>query len=250
MTRSSPLAASSACGQNRCGLRWLTLPFAAGFVLATGMAHAANRAQNPSTRSSLVPSLAATIAAMPKYLPRAEAPGLLPSIEAAEAAQKACAAMGVKVSVLVTDSVGEPVVLLSGDGAGVRSQLIARTKAAIAIKFRKSSGEVALEAQTDPGLTAEAAADPSIGVLRGGGLPLVRHGILIGAVAVSGGSLGPTHDHSLDEKCARIAMERLETRRGVCATLLVPPHIPYAPARNTNATLARQRAIVNLRSPK
>lgn len=149
---------------------------------------------------------------MPKYLPRAAAPGLLPSVAAAEAAQRACAAKGVKVSVLVTDSVGEPVVLLSGDGAGVRSQLIARTKAAIAIKYRKPSGEVAIEAQTDPRLNTEAAADPNIGVLRGGGLPLFRDGKLIGAVAVSGGSLGPTHDHTLDETCARVAMERLEKR--------------------------------------
>ena len=149
---------------------------------------------------------------MPKYLRRARAPGLLPSIEAAEAAQRACAAKGVKVSVLVTDSVGEPVVLLSGDGAGVRSQLIARTKAAIAIKYRMPSSEVALKAQTDPRLNAEAAADPNIGMLRGGGLPLIRGGEMIGAVAVSGGSLGPTHDHTLDEKCARVAMERLEPR--------------------------------------
>jgi uncharacterized protein GlcG (DUF336 family) len=188
----------------------LTLPLVAA-VVATGAAHAGNRAHDPSAGPSLVPSLAARIAAMPKYLPRAEAPGLLPSIAAAEAAQRACAAKGVKVSVLVTDSVGEPVVLLSGDGAGVRSQLIARTKAAIAIKYGKPSSEVALEAQTDPGLNAAAAADPDIGMLRGGGLPLIHDGRMIGAVAVSGGSLGPTHDHTLDEKCARVAMNWLET---------------------------------------
>ncbi len=149
---------------------------------------------------------------MPKYLPRAAAPGLMPSIRAAEAAQRTCAAKGVKVSVLITDSAGEPVVLLSGDGAGVRSQLIARTKAAIVIKYRKPSSEVALEAETHPRLNAEAAADPDIGVLRGGGLPLIRDGRMIGAVAVSGGSLGPTHDHTLDEQCARVAMKLLETR--------------------------------------
>ncbi|MGH7069345.1 MAG: GlcG/HbpS family heme-binding protein [Acetobacteraceae bacterium] len=209
MKRSTVLAGSRAHGHCKSGVRRLTLSLV-GIVLATGAAHAVNKAHDPSAGSSLVPSLAARIAAMPKYLPRATAPGLPQSIAAAEAAQKACAAKGVKVSVLVTDSVGEPVVLLSGDGAGVRSQLIARTKAAIAIKYKMPSSEVALRAQTDPRLNAEAAADPDIGVLRGGGLPLIRGGKMIGAVAVSGGSLGPTHDHTLDEKCARVAMERLE----------------------------------------
>ena len=211
MSRSTFLAGCAAGGAYKRGLRCLTITLA-GTVLATGATHAGDKALHLSGGPSLVPSLAARIAAMPKYLPRAEAPGLLPAIEAAEAAQRFCAAKGVKVSVLVTDSVGEPVVLLSGDGAGVRSQLIARTKAAIAIKYGKPSGEVALAAQTDPRLTAEAAADPDIGMLRGGGLPLIRNGKLIGAVAVSGGSLGPTHDHTLDEKCARVALERLETR--------------------------------------
>src|SRR5487761_119865 len=192
MRQSTFLARSPAGGAHKPGLRWLTLPLAA-VVLATGAAHAADEAHSPSAGPSLVPSLAARIAAMPKYLRRARAPGLLPSIEAAESAQRAGAAKGVKVSVLVTDSVGEPVVLLSGDGAGVRSQLIARTKAAIAIKYRMPSSEVALKAQTDPRLNAEAAADPNIGMLRGGGLPLIRGGEMIGAVAVSGGSLGPTH---------------------------------------------------------
>lgn len=210
--RPTSIAGSDAAAPDQRGFCRLTLLLAAAVVLAIGAAHAAGKAHGPSAGPSLVPSLAARIAAMPKYLPRARAPGLLPSIEAAEAAQRACAAKGVKVSVLVTDSAGEPVVLLSGDGAGVRSQLIARTKAAIAIKYKRPSSDVALEAQTHPRLNAEAAGDPDIGVLRGGGLPLIRYGTLIGAVAVSGGSLGPTHDHTLDEKCARVAMELLAAR--------------------------------------
>jgi uncharacterized protein GlcG (DUF336 family) len=210
--RQATFAAGGQAGRAyKPGLRWLMV-LLPSVVLAAGAAHAVDKAHGPSAGPPLVPSLAARIAAMPKYLPRAAAPGLLPAIAAAAAAQRACAAKGVKVSVLVTDSVGEPVVLLSGDGAGVRSQLIAQTKAAIAIKYGKPSGEVALEAQSNPRLTAAAAADPNIGVLRGGGLPLIRNGKLVGAVAVSGGSLGPTHDHTLDEKCARVAMERLEAR--------------------------------------
>jgi len=157
---------------------------------------------------SHVPSLAAAIAAMPKNLPRASAPSLDESIHAARAAVEACSARGAKVSVLVADTRGEPVVLLSGDGAGVRSQLIARTKANIVVKYHQPSGEVAERARNDPRLTDEAAADPAIGMLRGGGFPVVRDGRMIGIVAVSGGSLGG--DLTLDEKCARIALDALD----------------------------------------
>ena len=160
--------------------------------------------------SARVPSIASIIAVMPKNLPRAKGPGLSDAIDAAQAANKACVAEGAKVSVLIADSVGEPVVLLSGDGAGVRSQLITRTKVAIVIKYRAPSGEVADKAQNDPRLTAEAAADPNIGVLRGGGFPIMRGGEMIGAVAVSGGTLGGKA--GLDEKCAKVAVRRLETR--------------------------------------
>lgn len=176
-----------------------------GPALASGQT-AAPAAADPSR----VPSIASIIAAMPKNLPRAKAPGLAEAIDAAQAANKACVAEGAKVSVLIADSVGEPVVLLSGDGAGVRSQLIARTKVAIVIKYRAASGDVADKAQRDPRLTAEAAADPNIGVLRGGGFPVMRGGEMIGAVAVSGGTLGGKV--GLDEKCAKVAVQRLEAR--------------------------------------
>lgn len=157
----------------------------------------------------MVPSLAATIAAMPRGLPRAEAPALDRSIDAARAAVSACTAKQAKVSVLIADSTGEPVVLLSGDGAGVRSQLIARSKVATVVRFRMPSSEVANRAKTNPALAAEAAADPNIGELRGGGLPILRDGRIIGALAVSGASLtGPT---SLDEECALAAMAVLES---------------------------------------
>lgn len=157
---------------------------------------------------STVPSLAATIAAMPRNLPRATGPGLVESMEAAKAAHDACVAKGVKVSVIIADAVGETVVLLSGDGAGVRSQLVARTKVNIVAKYGVASGEVAEQGKTDTALTAAAEADPNIGMLRGGGFPVMRQGKMIGIVAVSGGSLGGVM--GLDEECAQIAVARLE----------------------------------------
>lgn len=160
---------------------------------------------NPST----VPSLAAVIAAMPKNLPRAKGPGLQVAIDAAKAAQQACLAKGAKVSVLIADSAGQPVVLLSGDGAGFRSQLIARTKANVVAKFKLPSGEVEKKAKTDPALAQAAAADPDIGVLRGGAFPVTQNGEMVAIVAVSGGSL-VSGDLGLDGVCAKVGVERLQ----------------------------------------
>ncbi len=187
-------------------LRLTTLPLAVVVLLAGVAAHAQNG--DATSSESTGRTLAATIAAMPKNLPRAKGPGLQAAIEAAKAAQQACAAKGVKVSVLVADSVGEPVVLFSGDGAGVRSQLIARSKVAIVVKYKIPSGDVAAKAETDPKVKAEAAADPNIGVLRGGGFPVMQDGQMVAVVAVSGASLGGAV--GLDEECARVAVKRLE----------------------------------------
>ena len=148
---------------------------------------AATTAQGQASAPTTVPSIAATIAAMPKNLPRAPGPDLTAAIDAAQAAHQACTAQGAKVSVLVADTVGLPVVLLSGDGAGVRSQLITRTKAAIVARYGMASGAVAERAKTHPELAAEAAADPDIGELRGGGFPTVASSRRI---SVRGGPIG------------------------------------------------------------
>jgi len=156
-----------------------------------------------------VSSLAAIIAAMPKNIPRVAGPGLEESIVAARLAVNSCTVQGIKVSVLIADTLGNPIVLLSGDGAGVRSQLIAQTKANIVAKFQMPSSVVAENAKADPALAAQVASDPGIGILRGGGLPFYREGVFFGIVAVSGASLA-NGDLSLDEKCAKIAVDQLE----------------------------------------
>lgn len=179
-------------------MRSILLP--AGMLLCCGSANA-----------QTVPSLAATIAAMPKNLPRAAAPALKPAMAAALAAEQSCAARGAQASVLVADADGKPVVLLSGEGAGVRSALIAQTKANIVARYHVASIDVANKAEKDPALMAQAAADPGIGTLRGGGLPVWRKGELAGIVAVSGASL-KGGDLTLDEQCARVAVARLEAK--------------------------------------
>ena len=140
----------------------------------------------------------------PPPQPRAKGPALAPSVQAAQAAVAACAANGYKVTALIADSAGDPVVLLSGDGAPLRTQAVAKTKIAAVMKYRMSSGEVAAKAKTDPKLDAEIKADPSIGMIRQGGVPIMSSGDLLGAFAVSGAPGGDK-----DEACVRAALAKV-----------------------------------------
>jgi uncharacterized protein GlcG (DUF336 family) len=139
--------------------------------------------------------------------PRAKGPALTPAVQAAQAAVAACAANGYKVTALIVDSAGDPVVLLSGDGAALRTQTIARTKIAAVIKYKMSSGEVLAKSKTDPKLDAEIKADPNIGTARQGAVPLMSGGELVGAFAVSGAPGGDK-----DEACIQTALAKVPVR--------------------------------------
>jgi uncharacterized protein GlcG (DUF336 family) len=137
--------------------------------------------------------------------PRAKGPALTPAVQAAQAAVAACAANGYKVTALITDSGGDPVVLLSGDGAAVRTQTIAKTKVAAALKYKMSSGEVVAKAKADPKLDAEIKADPAIGTARQGAVLIMSGGDILGAFAVSGAPGGDK-----DEACVKAAMDKVK----------------------------------------
>lgn len=181
-------------------------------AIAAGLGLALMLPVGATAQPAATPSLAAIIANMPKNMPRAAAPGLDEAILAARSAIALCHAKGAPISVLITDADAHPVVLLSGDGAGYRSALIAQTKANIVARYRASSADIALRAEHDPDLAAQAAADPGIGQIRAGGLPLYRHGAIAGIIAVSGASL-KGGDLTLDEQCARASLNRLNRRQ-------------------------------------
>ena len=145
----------------------------------------------------------APVAAPAPPPPRAKGPALAPAVQAAQAAVAACAANGYKVTALITDSAGDPVVLLSGDGAALRTQAIARSKIAAVMKYKMSSGEVAAKAKADPKFADEIKADPAIGTARQGGVPLLSGGELLGAFAVSGAPGGDK-----DEACVKAALAK------------------------------------------
>lgn len=146
------------------------------------------RAQVPRSDIPLyfVPGPAYRIDNMPPESAPAKSPGLRISIDLAVAAVESCLAKGGAVSVLVTDAAGVPVVILSGDGAGERGQLITHTKAQTVVKYGKPSAEVRQDAAADPDLAMELALDPDIGAARRGALPLEIDGELIGVISVAG----------------------------------------------------------------
>jgi uncharacterized protein GlcG (DUF336 family) len=188
-------------------------------ALATTIAGPA-LAQIPMADEALYfePSIPARIEAMPRELPRARGPGLMYSLQLAQAAADACTAKGERVSVRVADSIGTTVVLLSGDGAGERSQLITSVKVAVVARYRMPAAELAKKAKADPRLAKEIRENPSIESIRGGSLMLMSGSTFVGVLAVSGAP-------GLDETCAKEALAKYP----------MPPG-PQAPAQTTNGS--------------
>jgi uncharacterized protein GlcG (DUF336 family) len=143
----------------------------------------------------------------PPPAPRARGPSLALAVEAAQVAAATCTANGYKTTVLIVDSAGVPVVLLSGDGAPERTQMIATSKVTIALRYNASSGEVVNRAKTDAALAAELKADPKIGRPFQGALLLKVGAETIGAIAVSGAPGGEK-----DEVCGQAAVDKIKDR--------------------------------------
>lgn len=125
------------------------------------------------------------------------------TLEQAEAwIKKACAKatqLGVKVSVYVVDSGGNPVAFARMDGAGVLTPDIARAKAYTAIAFKSHSKDIAERMKDRPaaalGLTQ---ASGNRVVFLPGGVLAKKGEEIHGAVGVSGASSDQDHECGLD----------------------------------------------------
>jgi uncharacterized protein GlcG (DUF336 family) len=137
---------------------------------------------------------------------RAPGPGLTLALQAAEGAEQFCENEGHQVTVLVADSGGNTIVLLTGNRLPLVTQADAASKAATVLRFKESSGAVMKRMETDPALVAETRDDPEIGEVLQGGLPITVRGEIIGAIAVSG-AFGPS---VADEVCARAGLKRIQ----------------------------------------
>ena len=188
------------------------------FTVLAALTAAPALAQIPTSEVALYyePSLPARIESMPRDLPRARGPGLMYSLQLAQAAVDACKAKGEAVSVRVADSIGTTVVLLSGDGAGERSQLITSVKAAVVTRYRMPAAELARKAKADPRLAKEIRENPSIESIRGGSQLLMSGRTFIGVLAVSGAP-------GVDESCAQAALAKHPVPAGAAAPSAAKP---------------------------
>jgi glc operon protein GlcG len=99
---------------------------------------------------------------------------------AADAAEAEARANGWDLTIVVTDAEGVPVHLRRLDGASARSYDIAMRKAATVAATGLSTGEYGRR------LEAGDVAEVADGITFAGGVPILRDGELIGAVAASG----------------------------------------------------------------
>ena len=159
-----------------------------------------------------VPSPAAMAAAAASEPPApARPPALGPELEVAtqgaRAAVEACAKQGVAVAVAVIDSQGKPRAMLMAEGS-IGSVFVAMRKAVAALTFRMPTSALGTKLQTDKALAARLT---PVMFISGGGLPIWRGKELIGAIGSSGAhGAGPIGQ--LDEVCARVGLETIESR--------------------------------------
>ncbi|MBV9549758.1 MAG: heme-binding protein [Alphaproteobacteria bacterium] len=120
------------------------------------------------------------------------------AIEAAEVSNATCLANGTKVTTVVTDSVGEPIVIISGDGAATITQRIGMGKAQWVIQTKGPSAA---------GATAMPALVDTLGTARPGGIPIMAGSDMVGAIAASGSPSGQA-----DEVCVKAGLAKIQDR--------------------------------------
>ena len=102
----------------------------------------------------------------------------------AQAALAQCQSMGFKVSVVVVDRDGLPIVTLRGDGAGLHTPEGADRKAYTARTFSQPSAAFQKRMQDDPASVGSRQYTRVLAL--GGGLPIKAGNEIVGAVGVSG----------------------------------------------------------------
>lgn len=120
--------------------------------------------------------------------------------EIAVAAMAKCTADGFRVSVVVADRQGEPIVFMRGDGTGPHTADSARRKAYTAASMGTATADLAERLAKNPG-SAALATLPDILPLAGG-LPIRSGDELVGGIGVGGAPGGDK-----DAACAQTAVD-------------------------------------------
>jgi uncharacterized protein GlcG (DUF336 family) len=118
----------------------------------------------------------------------------------AEAATDRCKELGFKVSVVVVDRAGLPLVMLRGDGAGLHTPEGADRKAYTARTFGTSSTDFVKRMLNDP--TSVGSKEYSRVLAISGGLPIKVGDDIVGAVGVSGSP-------GRDDECSQAGIDKV-----------------------------------------
>src|ERR1700722_8994789 len=114
-----------------------------------------------------------------------------------------CKELGFKVSVVVVDRAGLPLVMLRGDGAGLHTPEGADRKAYTARTFRTSSTDFVKRMQTDP--ASIGSMEYSRVLALSGGLPIKVGDDVVGAIGVSGSP-------GRDDECSQAGIDKVATQ--------------------------------------
>lgn len=136
---------------------------------------------------------------------RSSGPGADLAAQAAEAAVKSCAADGYTVAVAITDGAGNLRAALAPPGARPNGVFMAMHKAVAVVGLGMSTLEFRQKLETQPSLMSRV--KPNMALLPGG-VPIMRDGTIIGAIATSGASA------HVEEKCARDGIARIQAHLG------------------------------------
>ena len=104
-----------------------------------------------------------------------------------EGAIAAATEMGIKINVAVVDAGGRLLAFNRMDGAIWAGSYGSQGKAVASVAFGRSSGELQERAET-PIMRGILAAEGGHGIPSQGGLPIIRNGVVEGAVGVGGGT--------------------------------------------------------------
>ncbi|AKK74545.1 Heme-binding protein [Bacteroides fragilis] len=124
------------------------------------------------------------------------------ALKLAEQAKVEAKKMGKNVSVAVVNSSGATILLLKGDNVGVHNTEASRRKAYTSVSTKSASWDLMKKVLSDSS-SGNLESMPEL-LLLGGGVPIWKDGILIGAIGVSGAG-GGENDH----KIAKEAVEYL-----------------------------------------
>ena len=118
----------------------------------------------------------------------------------AEAAMNKCTELGFKVSVVIVDRAGLPLVMLRGDGAGLHTPEGADRKAYTARTFGTSSADFVKRMLNDP--TSVGSKEYTRVLAISGGLPIKVGDEVVGAVGVSGSP-------GRDDECSQAGIDKV-----------------------------------------